>query len=197
MTRHDAARAELERAIELARSEVAQAAQTFKHTLATKERERSEIIADLQAELALSVAGERRLQMLLGRAESEKAQLVAAHAADRLAVERSTGEVNAKGRQLTKVLADQTVELQQWQETAHELEPLAASGRLAAQIANDVLALIARLDDRTRALLGATALDASFRADVEAMRADAIRAASLSRQLAQPGAAAQPSEEHE
>jgi hypothetical protein len=172
-----------------------QIAQEYGRTMAVKDRERSEVIANLQAELALAVADQRRLQTLLSRAEADQQRLLAAHTADRTAAEQSLGEATIKRSQIVKALADQRVELQQWRDTACALEPLAAAGRVAAQLAREMHDLVANLDDRARFLLGVSLLDATYRPEVEALRADAMRAASLARQLARPDAAGTPVQE--
>jgi hypothetical protein len=163
-------------------------AKEYELSTVVKDRERNEIIANLQAELALAVADQRRLQTLLGRAEAEHQRLMAAHSADRAAAERSLGEAAVKKNRIVKALADQRVELQQWRETACALEPLAAAGRVALQLSREMHDLIANVDDRARTLLAASALEAAHRPEIEALRADAMRAASLARQLSRAGA---------
>jgi hypothetical protein len=160
-----------------------QVAQDSQRAIAVRDRERAEIIANLQAELALANADQKRLQTLLGRAEADHQRLVAAHAAEKTAAERSLGEVTFKRSQVVKALADQRVELQQWRDTACALEPLANVGRVAMQLAREMHDLVANLDDRAKFLLGVALLDANYRPEVEALRADAMRAASLARQL--------------
>ena len=160
-----------------------QVGQEHQRAVAIRDRERAEIIANLQAELALANADQKRLQTLLGRAEADHHRLVASHAADRAAAERSLGEVTFKRSQVVKALADQRVELQQWRDTACALEPLANVGRVAMQLAREMHDLVANLDDRAKFLLSVSLVDANYRPEVEALRADAMRAASLARQL--------------
>ena len=121
--------------------------------------------------------------MLLARAEADQDRLRAVHSAERADVERSLGEATIKKNQLFKKLSDQRVEMQQWQAQARTLEPLATAGRLAGQLARELHELVANLDERARLLLGVSRLDAGYRPVVEALRADAMRAASLARQL--------------
>src|SRR5262249_13604132 len=117
------------------------------------------------------------------RAETEHHRLVAAHAADRAEADRSLGEALFKKNQIAKTLADQRIELDQWRETARELETLATAGRLALHVSREIHELVATLDDRARFLLSVSALDASCRPEVERLRADAMPPASLARQL--------------
>ena len=182
---HDASeRRRLEASQATLRAEIErQVAQDHQRAVAIRDRERAEIIANLQAELALANADQKRLQTLLGRAEADHQRLVAAHAAEKTAAERALGEATFKRSQVVKALADQRVELQQWRDTACALEPLANLGRVAMQLAREMHDLVANLDDRAKFLLSVALLDANYRPEVEALRADAMRAASLARQL--------------
>ena len=169
-------------------AEVREMAKHHERELVIKERERIEVIANLQAELALAVADQRRLQTLLARAEADQQRLAATQSADRAAAERSLGEVSVAKSQLLKALADERIELQQWRDTACSLEPLAAAGRIAVQLAREMHDLVASLDDRARVLLSTSQLDSTSRTEIEALRADAMRAVSLVRQLARASA---------
>ena len=169
-------------------AEVREMAKHHERELVIKERERIEVIANLQAELALAVADQRRLQTLLARAEADQQRLAATQSADRAAAERSLGEVSVAKSQLLKALADERIELQQWRDTACSLEPLAAAGRIAVQLAREMHDLVASLDDRARVLLSTSQLDSTSRTEIEALRADAMRAVSLVRQLARANA---------
>jgi hypothetical protein len=160
-----------------------QLALDYERAMAVRDRERTELVANLQAELALAMADQRRLQMLLTRAEAEQSRLVAAHTADRVESDRSLGEALFKKNQIAKSLADQRVELDRWRDTAQDLESLAAAGRLAMHVAHELHEMVATLDDRARFLLSIAALEASYRPEVERLRAEAMRAASLARQL--------------
>jgi hypothetical protein len=158
-------------------------AQEYERTMAARDRERTELLANLQADLAVAVADQRRLQSLVARAETEHHRLIAAHAADRADADRALGEALLKKHQIAKTFADQRIELDQWRETARELETLATAGRLAVHVSRELHELIATLDDRARFLLSVSALDAGCRHEVERLRADAMHAASLARQL--------------
>ena len=97
--------------------------------------------------------------------------------------DRSLGEAMFKKNQIAKTLADQRVELDEWREAARGLEPLAAAGRLALHISRELHEMVASLDDRARFLLSVSSLDATHRPEVEQLRVEAMRAASLARQL--------------
>jgi PAS fold len=151
-----------------------------------RDHEREELIAGLQAEVAIAVAEQKRVGTLLARAEAEQQRLVAGHAADRAEAERTLGEAIFKKNETLKTLTDQRIELQQWFDQACTLEPLAATGRLAVDIAGELQTILTKVDDRAQFLLGLSQLEASYRPEVEGLRAEALRAASLARQLGAP-----------
>jgi len=152
-------------------------------TLSSREQEHRSIIAHLQAELALSMADQQRVQALLAQSEAEQKRLVAEYAADRGQAERALGEAMLKKNQILKVLADQRVELRQLADNSRSLEPLAAAGRLAVDVGRELQELTAEIDSRARFLLSLSTLESSYRSELETLRAEAIRAASLARQF--------------
>jgi hypothetical protein len=168
-------RAELER----------QLSEDHEGALAARDRQHGELVANLQAELALALADQKRLQMLLARAEADQQRQAASQAAERAAMERTLGEATLKRSQMAKQLADERVELKQWRDAACELEPMAAAGRMAMQLSRELHDVITALDDRTRLLLDVSRLDAGYRPVIEALRADAMRTAMLARRLSQ------------
>jgi len=114
---------------------------------------------------------------------TERERLVAAGAADRAEVERLTSEAALNKNAIDKALEDQRVELQEWRSVALELEPLAAMGRLAGPLSDDLRRILGKLNDRAAALLTVFQADAIHRPEIEALRAEAMRAMSLVRQL--------------
>ena len=167
--------AELRRLVETEaslRAEITRLTNQYEEAESVRERERSEVVANLQAELAVAVKDRKRLQTLLSRIEASHQRMAGAHAA--LTVERDHA---------LKLVADQLVEIAQWGETACALEPLAAAGRLAIQVSRELLELVSKLDERAHMLLNVSLLDARYRPDVELLRADVMRTASLARQL--------------
>jgi hypothetical protein len=163
-----------------------QLAEEHERALAARDRQRGELVANLQAELALANADQKRLQMLLARAEADQQRQSASHAADRAAMERALGEATLRRSEMAKLLADERVELKQWRDATCELEPMAATGRLAVQLSRELHDVITALDDRTRLLLDVSRLDVSYRPLIEALRADAMRTMMLARRLSQP-----------
>jgi len=98
-------------------------------------------------------------------------------------VERLLGEVAVSRKTIDKALEDQRVELQEWRNVALDLEPLAAMGRLAGPLSDDLRRILGKLNDRAAALLTAFQADAIYRPEIEALRAEVMRAMSLVRQL--------------
>ncbi len=106
--------------------------------LATRESANRERIANLQLELAQAVSDQMRLQASAAQGEGRLKRLVAEYGVDRAQAERALGEAIFKKNRVLKTLADQRVELRRWQDAATELEPLAAAGRLAADVAGEL-----------------------------------------------------------
>jgi len=110
--------------------------------------------------------------------------LVAEYAADRAQAERALGEAIMKKNQILKVLADQRIELTRLSDASRTLEPLAAAGRLAVDVARELEEVTTEIDGRVKFLLGLCDLEAASRSELEALRAESLRAASLARQFA-------------
>jgi hypothetical protein len=193
----------LECALNDARAEVASQQAVIERRLtaederkaAQRDLDQSQLVASLQAELALAVTDQRRLQALVSRAGIDQRRLIAAHASARAQAEGALGAATLANHQIVKTLADQRVELDQWRTLVGELEPVASAGRLAIQLARELHQVMLSLENRAGFLLGVSPLDASCRPEMESLRADAIRASSLARQLARPHADAPPARE--
>ena len=152
--------------------------------MGSRESANRERIANLQLELAQAVSDQMRLQAAAAQGEGRLKRLVAEYGVDRAQAERALGEAIFKKNKVLKALADQRVELQRWQDAATELEPLAAAGRLAADVAGDLQEVLSHVDAQAKFVLTLCSSDAVSRAEIEALRSDALRAASLARQFA-------------
>ena len=75
-------------------------------------------------------------------------------------------------------------------ENARNLEGLAAAGRAALEIARDLHTVVEAVDARTQHLLAQSSTEEADRHVIEALRDDAIAAASLTRQIVKSTAAA-------
>ena len=151
--------------------------------LAARESANRERIASLQLELGQAVTDQMRLQTQVAQGEGRQKRVMAEYAADRAQAERALGEAIFKKNRVLKALADQRVELQRWQDAATELEPLAAAGRLAADVAGELQEVLRHVDEQANFVLTLCSSDAVPRAEIETLRADALRAASLARQF--------------
>jgi hypothetical protein len=85
-------------------------------------------------------------------------------------------------------LAAQHIELEGVREDAQHLEPLAAVGRLAFAVSDDIQTCLTSAEACIRRLLGQNTCDDTQRADLEVLRRDLSQAARLLRQAARVGA---------
>ena len=82
-----------------------------------------------------------------------------------------------------KAVADHRVELQSMDLATRNLEPLAVAGRLALAVARELLTAVADIDARAACLVAECPVESSSREEIEQLRADAVRASSLARQI--------------
>jgi chromosome segregation ATPase len=139
----------------------------------------------LQSTLDESLAERRALESSLAQHEAGHQRLLAEHAIARGRTESVLSEATSRSERLTKLLADQGLDLKRTEENGRRLESLATAGRLALEVAGELQTVVGVLDDRTRALLARCPLEADERQDMETFRSAAIRAASLARQIVQ------------
>jgi chromosome segregation ATPase len=139
----------------------------------------------LQSTLDGSLAERQALESSLQQHEASRQRLLAEHAIARGRAESLLSEATSHREGLTKLLADQGLDLQRTDENARRLESLATAGRLALEVAGELRTVVGVLDDRTKALLAKCPLEADEREDMETVRSAAIRAASLARQIVQ------------
>ena len=85
-------------------------------------------------------------------------------------------------------LTEQHLELKSLREDAQHLEPLAAVGRLAFAVSDDIQACLVSAESCVRRLLERNTCDDTQRADLEVLRRDLSQAARLLRQAARLGA---------
>jgi chromosome segregation ATPase len=109
----------------------------------------------------------------------------ARHTEERTRLEDATAAAIAQQKASEKTLADHRIELQSMDLAARRIEPLAAAGRLALDIARELVTAVADIDARAACLVAECPVDSSNREEVEQLRADAVRAASLARQILQ------------
>jgi hypothetical protein len=166
-----------------------QAVLTEEHerVLALKEQESRRLSENLKGELERAQEDRQRLVGLLDQREDDHRRLVDEHATARSEAERALLTAMQKQVELEKALADIRVELRGVDENARNLEWLAAGGRAAREIGLELQTIVEAIDARTQHLLGQSSLDSDYRHVVEALRGDAISAASLVRQIGEAG----------
>jgi hypothetical protein len=133
------------------------------------------------------------------QADAERQRLTADHDAHLERTAAQLAEERTRQSDVEKALLDQGVELRCLDAAVRDLEGLAAAGRAALNIGNELQTIAEALDARTRYLLARAPHDGADRHVVEALRDDAAGAASIARQLlhaaALPAATAAASEE--
>ncbi len=153
-----------------------------------REQEARQRIDDLKATLQATLGESQRLEMLIEKGQAERRNLVADHDAARAVAERALAAAAEQSDRIAQALAVQRAELQISEDQTRRLEPLAAAGRLALEISRELQDVLTSLDDRARRLLAGAVGSATQTADrdmIEAVRRDAVRAASLARQVVQ------------
>jgi chromosome segregation ATPase len=128
-------------------------------------------LGDLRTQFGETTADRDRLEEQLRDAETYCQQLSNDHQAQQRAAE--------------KTLADHRIELQSMDLSARRLEPLAAAGRLALDIARELVTAAADIDARAACLVAESSVGSSNRQQVEQLRSDAVRMASLAGQMLQ------------
>jgi chromosome segregation ATPase len=139
----------------------------------------------LQSTLDESLAERQAFESAVKQRAANRQRLLSEHATARLRVESALAEAASRNEQLTKLLADQSLDLQRTEENARRLESLAAAGRLALEVARELQTIVGALDARTKDLLAKCPLEADEREEMEIFRSAAIRASSLARQIVQ------------
>jgi len=181
----DARTLDHQRAVAAHEAERARLQQTLaeEHQLALllKERDGQQLLDNVRTELERAVADRQHFAETL----DQRDVVIADHEAKRTEAARALADAVAQSTAIEKVLADQGVALRAMDENARNLERLAATGRVALEVGRELQTIIEAVDARTQHLLGESALDADNRHVFEALRVDAIDAASLARQILQ------------
>ncbi len=153
--------------------------------LEQKDHEARQRIDELKHTLQGALAESQRLETVVEAVEAERRTLLAEHDAARAVAERALSAAAEQSDRIAQALAAQRAELQISEDPTRRLEPLAAAGRLALEISRELQDVLASLDDRARRWLAGSTVQASERDAIEAVRREAVRAASLSRQVMQ------------
>src|SRR6185295_1705687 len=156
--------------------------------LLLKERDGRQLLDNVQAELERALADRQHFATTLDERDvmiAEHAMMIAELAASRADGEEALAASMARQAEIERVLAAHRLELQTVEENARTLERLAAAGRVAVAVGRELETIVAAVDARTQYLLVESPLDSENRHLFEALRVDAIDAASLTRQILQ------------
>jgi chromosome segregation ATPase len=153
-------------------------------------------IETLRRDLADAGVERDRVQTELKDLEAARSRHALEHEAERGRLAQEIAAAISQLNEADKTLSDNRLELQSMDTAIRQIEPLAAAGRVAVEAARDILAAIGDIDARTACLAAESATDASSREQIEQLRADAVRAASLARQILHASRIAQAEERH-
>lgn len=164
--------------------------ETLQRTIA----EEQSTVALVRQELERTLADHARVTAELTASEASRAQLSqdADAARERLQTERERLEKEvrtalAQLNEADKVLSDHRLEVQSMDTAIRQIEPFAAAGRLAVDLARELLATITDIDARSACLVVEHPADSSAREQIEQLRSDAVRAGTLARQIIHAG----------
>lgn len=140
-------------------------------------------LKDLRSKL-VNAAGERtRLDTLLKQRGAEAQRLAKERAAERATYDQAREEAVRQHAEIVKALADQKLELQILTENMRKVEPLAAAGRLAAEVHRELQTSLAQIEQGAGRLIERSSLEAIDRGEIEKLRIETARAALLARQV--------------
>lgn len=178
VTEHEVERARLQQTAAAERER----AQDFEQQVKQLADERTELEAALNASVADTADLKALLQQHQNAVTDLRNKLVNA------AVERKrlTTLVDQRDADVVKALADQKLDLKILTENMRNVEPLAAAGRLAIEVHGELQAFLAQIEERAGRLIERCALEAVDRHEIEQLRIDTVRAASLARQVVAP-----------
>jgi len=148
--------------------------------------EAQSVVKDLRSKLVNAAAERTRLDTLLKQRDASEQQSAEQREAERANAERAREDAVRKHAAIVKALADQKLELEILTENIRSVEPLAAAGRLAAEVHEELLAFLAQIELRAQSLIERCALESIDRSEIETLRIETARAALLARQVISP-----------
>ena len=129
-------------------------------------------------------------------ARAQLAQVILEHESQRGGLEQDLKAITAQLNEAEKTLSDHRLEVQSMDLVIRDIEPLAAAGRLSADLSRELLTAIADIDARSACLTAESATESSSREQIEQLRSDAVRAGSLARQIVHASRVTQGEERH-
>ena len=151
--------------------------------------------ARLADELAAAEAARAGIAATLAGVEAARAEQGRELQSVRTRLELDVAAIAVQLNEADKALSDHRLELQSMDLAIRQIEPLAAVGRLTVEICRELLAAVGDIDARTACLTAESTTESSAREQIEQIRTDAVRAASLARQLMHAGRGAGQEEE--
>ena len=129
-------------------------------------------------------------------ARTQLAQVILEHEAQRSSLEQELKALTAQLNEVEHALSDQRLEVQSMDIVIRDIEPLAAAGRLSADVSRELLSAIADIDARSACLTAENATGSPSREQIEQLRSDAVKAGSLARQIVLASRVTQAEERH-
>jgi chemotaxis protein MotB len=163
-----------------------QAALAEQRRLADEAAQATRRVAAVEAELAQALSSQQAIVSRLKEMETAERRRAEQSATERAHTEEALLASALRQEQLAKSLADNRIELDALNEQLRLTETMVASAWLAAGVGRELQRYVVSIEARTKYLLGQSSLEAGTRTDVEALRVDAVRAASLARQITRP-----------
>jgi hypothetical protein len=148
-------------------------------------REAEQQFLERQSQLDGALEEQRTLRSLLEQRDASHQESVAGHIAERARLEQLAAAAEAAREKFAKAAADREVMLSALAEHARRLSPLATAGRIALDLAPQLMEAADRVNALADRVLAECQLDNPSRADVERIRAEAIRANALADELVQ------------
>ena len=185
---------EARHAAELGRLEKTLTAQ-HEESLRAQARDSARALDELREQLQQANAAREQLETQLSERDARHRQIIAEHEADQTMVERVLAAAAVKRERAKKELTDALVERDGLVEHARRLAPLVAAGRMGLQIASDLRAATAKVENCAAQLLAQCPPEADVRKEIEILRNDTSWANALAGQIVEAHAEAAKSTE--
>jgi len=143
---------------------------------------------EYQAQVDQTVGAQRSMHLRLQALESSQQETLASQAAERARLEQLAAAAETARDKHAEALLNREVMLNALAEHSRRLTPLVTTGRVARELAPQLRELVDRVDGLAGQVLAACHLDRPGRADLELLRAEAVRAGALASELVTAGA---------
>ena len=142
---------------------------------------------EYQVQLDQTVGAHRSLQVRLQALESSQQEALTSHAAERSRLEQLVAAAETARDRHAEAVVNREVVLSALAEHSRRLTPLVTTGRVARELAPQLRELVERVDGLAGQVLEDCHLDRPGRADLELLRAEAVRAGALALELLTAG----------